>query len=144
LATKEDWDTSCCSAQSGVDCWFQLGGMMTSAMVTFAIAVGGTSLICYALMTRRQNRRANRRSSGDSSGAGSGNYSGETAGAFPIGSVVTMPRWIVQAIRSTRAEAIAGEAAMEVAAATGAGAVINATGLRRLLTCRNSNFLDSF
>ena len=49
---------------------------MTSAMVTFAIAVGGTSLICYALMTRLQNRRANRASSGDSSGAGSGNYSG--------------------------------------------------------------------
>ena len=77
MATKEDWDTSCCSAQSGVGCWLQRGGiMMTSAVVTFAIAVGGTSLICYALMTRLQNRRANRRSSGDSSGAGSGNYSG--------------------------------------------------------------------
>ena len=49
---------------------------MTSAMVTFAIAVGGTSLICYALMTRLQNRRSNRRSSGDSSGVGSTNYSG--------------------------------------------------------------------
>ena len=118
--------------------------MMTSAVVTFAIAVGGTSLICYALMTRLQNRRANRASSGDSSGAGSGNYSGETAGAFPTGSVMTMPRWIVQAIRSTRAEAIAGEAAMEVEAATGVAEVINAAGLRRVLTYRNSNFLDSF
>jgi hypothetical protein len=39
--------------------------MMTSTMVTFAIAVGGTSLICYALMTRLQNRRAGRGSSGD-------------------------------------------------------------------------------
>jgi hypothetical protein len=51
--------------------------MTTSALVTFGIAVGGTSLICYALMTRLQNRRANRGSSGDSSGDGSGNYSGE-------------------------------------------------------------------
>ena len=49
---------------------------MTSAMMTFAIAVGATSLICYALMTRLQNRRSNRGSSGDSSGAGSGNCSG--------------------------------------------------------------------
>ena len=52
-------------AQSGVGCWFHHGGMMTSAMMTFAIAVGGTSLICYALMTRLQNRRAGRGSSGD-------------------------------------------------------------------------------
>ena len=51
--------------QCRVGCWFQHGGMMTSAMVTFAIAVGGTSLICYALMTRLQNRRAGRGSSGD-------------------------------------------------------------------------------
>jgi hypothetical protein len=50
--------------------------MMTNAMGTFGIAVGGTSLICYALMTRLQNRRANRRSSGDSSGAGNGNHGG--------------------------------------------------------------------
>ena len=63
-------------AQSGVGCWFHHGGMMTSAMVAFAIAVGGTSLICYALMTRVQNRRANRGSSGDSSGAGGDNYGG--------------------------------------------------------------------
>jgi hypothetical protein len=55
---------------------FRRGEMMTSAMVTLGIAVGGTSLICYALMTRLQNRRANRRSSGDSSGAGNGNHGG--------------------------------------------------------------------
>src|SRR5882724_836949 len=46
------------------------------AMMTFGIAVGGTLLICYALMTRLQNRRANRGSSGDSSGAGGDNYGG--------------------------------------------------------------------
>jgi hypothetical protein len=34
---------------------------MTSEMTAFAIAVGGTSLVCYLLMTRLQNRRANRR-----------------------------------------------------------------------------------
>jgi hypothetical protein len=33
---------------------------------------------------------------------------------------------------------------MEVAEATGVAEVINAAGLRRVLTCRNSNFLDSF
>jgi hypothetical protein len=61
----------------------------------------------------------------------------ETAGAFPTGSVAIIP-WIVRAIRSTPAEATAGEAEMEVAE------VINAAGLRRVLTYRNSNFLDSF
>src|SRR5882724_6093416 len=63
-----------CAIRSGL--WFQREGMMTSAMVTFGIAVGGTLLICYALMTRLQNRRANRGSSGDSSGAGGDNYGG--------------------------------------------------------------------
>src|SRR5712692_10716712 len=47
---------------------------MTSAVAAFAIAVGGTSLICYLLMTRLQNRRANRGSSGNSSGADGGDY----------------------------------------------------------------------
>jgi hypothetical protein len=42
---------------------------MTSAMTALAIAVGGTSLICYLLMTRVQNIRRNRRPSGDDSGA---------------------------------------------------------------------------
>jgi len=69
---------------------------------------------------------------------------GETAGAFPTGSVVTIPHWIVRAIRSTRAEAMAGEAATEVGAAMEVGVVIDAAGLRRVLICRNSNFLDSF
>jgi hypothetical protein len=32
---------------------------MTSALTALAIAVGLTSLVCYALMTRLQNRRAN-------------------------------------------------------------------------------------
>src|SRR5258708_6899236 len=72
----------------------------------------------------------------------------ETAGAFPTGSVVTIPHWIVRAIRSTRAEAMAGEAATEVGAAieveVGVGGGIDAAGLRRVLICRNSNFLDSF
>ena len=45
---------------------------MTSAVAAFAIAVGGTSLICYLLITRLQNRRANRGSSGNSSGADGG------------------------------------------------------------------------
>jgi hypothetical protein len=49
---------------------------MTSTMAAFGIAVGGTSLICYVLMTRLQNRRANPGSSGRSSGPDGGNYTG--------------------------------------------------------------------
>ena len=67
------------------------------------------------------------------------------AGAFLIGSVAIIQLWTVRAIRSTPAEAIAGEAAMEVVgAATEVAEVINAAGLRRVLICRNSDFLDSF
>jgi hypothetical protein len=39
---------------------------------------------------------------------------------------------------------MAGEAATEVAAATGVAEVISTAGLRRVLICRNSIFLDSF
>ena len=52
-----------CGAQSGL---FGVGDTMTSGMATFGIAVGGTSLICYLLMTRVQNGKRNLRSSGDS------------------------------------------------------------------------------
>jgi hypothetical protein len=47
---------------------------MTSAMAAFGIAVGGTSLICYALMTRLQNGKRTRRSSGNSSASDGGNF----------------------------------------------------------------------
>ena len=47
---------------------------MTSAVATFGIAVGVTSLICYLLMTRVQNGRRNLRSSGDSSTPDGGGY----------------------------------------------------------------------
>ena len=49
---------------------------MTSALAAFGMAVGGTSLICYALMTRLQNRRRNRPSPGASFEAGGGNFAG--------------------------------------------------------------------
>jgi hypothetical protein len=49
---------------------------MTNAVAAFAIAVGGTSLICYLLTTRLPNRRANRASSGNGSGADGGDYGG--------------------------------------------------------------------
>jgi hypothetical protein len=49
---------------------------MTSAVAAFAIAVGGTSLICYLLMTRLPNCRAHRGSSGNGSGADGGGYGG--------------------------------------------------------------------
>jgi hypothetical protein len=41
---------------------FAREALVTSEMTAFAIAVGGTSLVCYLLMTRLQNRRANRNS----------------------------------------------------------------------------------
>src|ERR1700730_15340682 len=49
---------------------------MTRAVAAFAIAVGGTSLICYLLMTRLPNSRAQRGSSGNDSGADGGGYGG--------------------------------------------------------------------
>lgn len=39
---------------------------MISTTVAFGIAVAGTSLICYALMTRAEKIKRNRRSAGDS------------------------------------------------------------------------------
>jgi len=47
---------------------------MTSEITAFAIAVGGTSLVCYLLMTRLQNRRANRSAPRDGSLPDGGNY----------------------------------------------------------------------
>jgi hypothetical protein len=49
---------------------------MTGAVAAFGMAVGGTSRICYLMMTRLRNRRANRGSSGNSSGADGGDYDG--------------------------------------------------------------------
>jgi uncharacterized membrane protein YgcG len=47
---------------------------MTSEMTAFAIAVGGTSLVCYLLMTRMQNRGANRNAPRDGFLPDGGNY----------------------------------------------------------------------
>jgi hypothetical protein len=47
---------------------------MMSAMGAFGIAVGGTSLICYLLMTQLENSRRNRRMSGGSFGTNGGNF----------------------------------------------------------------------
>ena len=52
-----------------------------------------------------------------------------TAGAFLIGSVATIPLWTVRAIRSTSAAAIAEEAVMAVAVATGVAEAIDAARL---------------
>jgi hypothetical protein len=56
--------------------FFRREKTMTSPVAAFGIAVGGTSLIWYLLMTRLRNRRANRGSSGDGSGAGGGDCGG--------------------------------------------------------------------
>jgi hypothetical protein len=47
---------------------------MTSEMTAFAIAVGGTSLVCYLLMIRLQNRRAKRSAPRDGFLPDGGNY----------------------------------------------------------------------
>jgi hypothetical protein len=82
---------------------------MTNAMAAFGIAVAGTSLVCYALMTRVQNSARNRRSSGDSS---------TDVGSSIGGDGWTVASWL-GTVRATRAisaaaisaAAIAGEAA---------------------------------
>jgi hypothetical protein len=83
---------------------------MTSAMAAFGVAVCGTSLICYVLMTRAENRRANRGSSrGSASPDGSINAGGDgiSDGANPvIRALQTIPAGV-----TAEAAAIAGEAA---------------------------------
>ncbi|MDB5606550.1 MAG: hypothetical protein JWP25_3450 [Bradyrhizobium sp.] len=54
---------------------------MTGATTAFGIAVGGTSLICCALMTRLQSRRVVSRSSRDRSGSGEVGYAGDDGGS---------------------------------------------------------------
>jgi hypothetical protein len=49
---------------------------MTTAMAVFGAAVGGTSLVCYLLMTRLRKRSADRGPAGDSSGAEGGDDTG--------------------------------------------------------------------
>ena len=44
--------------------------MMMNGMAIFAIAIGGTALICYVLVTQSKYRRGNRGSSPDSFGSG--------------------------------------------------------------------------
>jgi hypothetical protein len=51
---------------------------MTSAMAAFGVAVCGTSLVCFMLMTRVQNRRATRRPSRGGSPDGSSFASGDS------------------------------------------------------------------
>jgi len=77
---------------------------MTSAMACIReIAVGGTSLICYLLMTRLQNRSANRGSSGHSCGPDGGN---DTGGGWSISSWFggdnLRVRWFGQSERGRR------------------------------------------
>jgi hypothetical protein len=59
---------------------------MTNAMAAFGIAVGGASLIFYALMARLQNRRRIRRSSGDGSPA-------SDSATYATGDGWTMASW---------------------------------------------------
>jgi hypothetical protein len=55
---------------------------MTGEIAAFGIAVGGTSLVCYLLMTRLQNRRRNRRLPRDGSSPDGSYYAGADAWSF--------------------------------------------------------------
>lgn len=55
---------------------------MMNAMAAFGMAVGGTSLICYVLMTRLQDGKRTRRSSGDRSANDSTNVGGGDSSAL--------------------------------------------------------------
>src|SRR5271154_5953250 len=54
---------------------------LASVIAAFGMAVGGTSLLCYVLMTRLQNRRENRRPSREGF-TDAGNYSGGDGGSI--------------------------------------------------------------
>ena len=65
---------------------------MSGAMVAFACAVAGTSMICYALMTRAERIKRNRRSAGGISidgGSASGSEGGAVASWFGGGHSAT-------------------------------------------------------
>jgi hypothetical protein len=59
-------------------------GTMTNAMAALGIAIGGSSLICYALMTRSQSRQRKRGPSGDNAtDGGTSNFSGGDGWSLP-------------------------------------------------------------
>jgi hypothetical protein len=53
------------------------GRTMNGAMVAFAVAVSGTSMVCYALMTRAERGKRHRRSLGDTTVDGGGTSGSE-------------------------------------------------------------------
>jgi hypothetical protein len=56
---------------------------MTSGVMAFMVAVGGTSLVCYLLMSRLQNRKTRQESAGgDTSGIGPGDSSAGSSGSL--------------------------------------------------------------
>jgi hypothetical protein len=60
--------------------------MMMNGMMIFAIAVGGTALICYVLTTQSKYRRGNRGSSPDSFGSDNAGVFGSSDGSHFGGS----------------------------------------------------------
>jgi hypothetical protein len=55
---------------------------MMGAVAAIGIAIGGASLICYALMRRSPRRQDGRRSSDAGTGADIGGYAGDSGGHF--------------------------------------------------------------
>jgi hypothetical protein len=70
---------------------FAQEAIMTSEMAAFAIAVGGTSLVCYLLMTRLQNRRANRSAARDDLLSDGGNYTAAEGWEAAMGEAAINP-----------------------------------------------------
>ena len=99
---------------------FGANATMTGEIAAFGIAVGGTSLFCYLLMTRLQNRRRNRRLPRDGSSPDGGYYAGADAWSFSSWSGSDNPAFsTAQAIPAIQAGVIAaamGRAAVAMAA----------------------------
>jgi hypothetical protein len=94
---------------------------MTGAMMTFGIAVGIATLICYLLMTRLRNRRV---SGSYRHGFGSVVLISATAEATSSGAAMIIPQPFIRTLQATVVEATAGEAA-EGTAGEAAGATNN-------------------
>jgi hypothetical protein len=77
LATNDGEFSDLFAAHHGPPKWQQ---NMTSALTALAIAVSGTSLICFVLMTGAERSRNRRKTSADG-GSDVGTYAGDDSGS---------------------------------------------------------------
>jgi hypothetical protein len=112
---------------------------MTGGMTAFMMAVGGTSLACYLLMTRVQNRSARRNSAGDGSGNGSSSDAGGSGWSMPSWFGGAVPRRTIRAHRATApAGTVGAGTAVEATAAAAINAVLRLRAIRALSLCHKA------